>query len=157
MARASVKDKLTPEGKKFFAALKELDGLQVRIGFQSGGAEHNGVDLCEIAAFNELGTVHIPSRPFMRDAVDNNKEDILDYITEWGIKCLEGQMQTHEMMMNIGMLIKGLIEEEIVRGDFVPNAEATIKKKGSDMPLIDSGLMRASVEYLIVQKGEYED
>ena len=66
-------------------------------------------------------------------------------------------METHEMMMNIGMLVKGLMQEEIVRGNFVPNAEATIRQKGSDKPLIDSGLMRASVNYQITTKGNGEE
>lgn len=157
MAKTAVRDKLTPEGKKFFAALQSIGDLQVRIGFQAGEAEHEGVDLCDIAMFNELGTIHIPSRPFMRDTVDNHQDEILDYIVKWSKKCLEGSMETHEMMMNIGMLVKGLMQKEIVRGDFVPNAETTIKRKGSDKPLIDSGLMRESVSYHITTKENSED
>ena len=157
MAKAAVRDKLTPEGKKFLAALQSIGDLQVRIGFQAGEAEHDGVDLCDIAMFNELGTAHIPSRPFMRDTVDNHQDEILDYIVKWSKKCLEGRMETHEMMMNIGMLVKGLMQEEIVRGNFLPNSEATIRQKGSDKPLIDSGLMRASVNYQITTKGNGEE
>lgn len=130
MAKATIKDKLTSEGKRFFTALQEIADLQVRIGFQSGEAtEEDGTDIAEIAMFNELGTVHIPSRPFMRDTVDAHKDEILDNLIEWGCECLEGNMQPHEMLMNIGMLVKGLIQEEIVRGSFAPNSPATIRKK----------------------------
>lgn len=77
---------------------------------------------------------------------------------EWGCECLEGNMQPHEMLMNIGMLVKGLMQEEIVRGSFAPNSPATIRKKGEGKPpLIDSGTMRQSVNYQIVQKGSYDD
>lgn len=49
------------------------------------------------------------------------------------------------------------MQEEIVRGDFISNAKATIRKIGSDKPLIDSGLIRASVNYQITTKGNGED
>lgn len=154
---ANVKDKLTPEGKRFLEAIKEIADLEVRIGFQAGEAEHDGVDLCEIAAYNELGTVHIPSRPFIRDSVDNHMDEISANIAEWCRKIVRGEMQAHEMMMNIGMMQKGLIQQSIAEGGFEPNSPETIRRKGSDMPLVDSGQMRQSVNYLIVQKGTYND
>ena len=52
--------------------LQSIGDLQVRIGFLVGEAEHDCVDLGDIGMFNELGTAHISSRPFMRDTVDNH-------------------------------------------------------------------------------------
>lgn len=154
---AKVKDKLTPEGKRFLETIKQIANLEVRIGFQAGGAENDGVDLCEIAAYNELGTVHIPSRPFLRDSVDNHMDEISSYIGAWCKKIARGEMEAHELMTNIGMLQKGLIQEEIIGGNFEPNASATIRKKGSDTPLVDTGIMRESVNYVIVERGSMND
>ena len=43
-----VQDKITPEGERFYAMLRELAGKEVRIGFQAGEAtDENGVDLRE--------------------------------------------------------------------------------------------------------------
>ncbi len=154
---AKVKDNLTPEGKRFLETIKQIANLEVRIGFQAGEAEHEGVDLCEIAAFNELGTAHIPSRPFLRNSVDGHMDEISSYIGEWCKKIACGEMEAHELMTNIGMLQKGLIQEEIVKGSFEPNKPVTIQKKGSDTPLIDTGTMRESVNYQIVQRGSYND
>lgn len=154
---AKVKDKLTPEGKRFLESIKEIADLEVHIGFQAGEAEHEGVDLCEIAAYNELGTEHIPSRPFIRNSVDSHMDEISSNIGEWCKRIARGEIEGHEMMMNIGMLQKGLIQEEITNGTFAPNAPATIKKKGSDKPLIDTGIMRESVDYQIVPKGSRSD
>ena len=39
------------------------------------------------------------------------------------------------------------------QGGFAPNAESTIKKKGSDQPLIDTGYMRQSVNYVVKRRG----
>ena len=154
---AKVKDKLTPEGKRFLETMRQIDGMEVRIGFQAGEAEHDGVDMCEIAAFNELGTESIPSRPFLRNSVDNHMNEICKALGAWTLGIVEGRMQPHELMSNLGMLMKGLIQEEIVKGKYVPNAPATIRRKGSDRPLVDTGLMRDSVNYQIVEKGSMDD
>ena len=54
----------------------------------------------------------------------------------------------------IGVVAKGIIQEEIRDGSFAPNAPSTIRQKGSAQPLIDTGQMRQSVNYAIKHKGE---
>ena len=62
---ARTTDRITPDGIKFQRMLKELADKEVRIGFQHGKAtEENGADVCDVAAWNELGTERMPSRPF---------------------------------------------------------------------------------------------
>ena len=51
------------------------------------------------------------------------------------------------------MFQKGLIQRKIVDGTFEPNAPSTIRKKGSSRPLIDTGRMRQSVNFIIRRKG----
>ena len=49
------------------------------------------------------------------------------------------------------------MQHQMVEGEFVPNAPSTIRKKGSDKPLIDTGQLRQGVSYKICRKGEYDD
>ena len=49
--------------------------------------------------------------------------------------------------------MKGIVQKTIKEGSFVPNAPSTIRKKGSDKPLIDTGRLRQSVNYHIKPKG----
>lgn len=148
-----IKDTLTPEGKKFYKMLEELADKEVRIGYQHGEHQNeDGVDLCDIAAFNELGTKDIPSRPFLRDSVDNNEAKINSFLQK-RTKELANGMSAEKILKEIGVFQKGLVQEEIVNGSFVPNAEATIRRKGSSKPLIDTGRMRQSVNYVIKRKG----
>ena len=71
------RDRITPEGQRFFRELAELKDLEVRVGFQRGDAsEEDGTDMCDVAAYNELGTDHIPARPFIRQSVDDNESKI---------------------------------------------------------------------------------
>ena len=70
-------DRLTPQGKQFERMLKELTSKEVHVGFQRGDAkDENGVDMCDIAMWNELGTVRSPARPFMRQSADNHTDEI---------------------------------------------------------------------------------
>ena len=49
------------------------------------------------------------------------------------------------------------MQDKITSGSFAPNAESTIKKKGSSKPLVDTGRMRKSVNYVIQKKGSGDD
>lgn len=150
---AGVKDEWTPEGKKFMEELKELASLEVRIGFQHGIAqEENGADICDIAAWNELGTEHAPSRPFMRNSVDKHLPAINHMMMSQKDALLSGATAKY-ILNTVGLFQKDLMQTEIEQGDFVANAPETIRRKGSDKPLIDTGQMKNSVNYQIVKKG----
>ena len=148
-----VRDKMTSDGKRFERMLKELGGKQVRIGFQKGEAtEEDGTDVCDVAAWNELGTANMPSRPFLRKSVDENESKINSFVQSQKKALVNGE-SAEQILKEIGIFQKDLIQEKITEGDFVPNAESTVKRKGSSKPLIDTGRMRQSVNYVITKKG----
>lgn len=153
-----VTDNWTPEGQRFMKELRELAGLEVRIGYQRGekavsaDSDDSRADLVDIAMWNELGTVNIPSRPFMRDSVDKHMAAINHVLTAQKEELLNGS-SARKILETVGLFQQDLIQTEIEQGDFVANADSTIKKKGSDKPLIDTGTMKNSVHYWIVKKG----
>jgi hypothetical protein len=148
-------DRLTPEGKRFFKQIEELKKLQVRIGYQTGTASsEDGVDMANIAMFNELGTARMPARPFLRTSADNNKNTIEKFCKAQLKKVTQGG--TAEQALNaIGVMQTGLVQDTITGspGWAVPNAPSTVEKKGSDVPLIDTGKMMQSVHHVIKPKG----
>jgi hypothetical protein len=148
-------DKLTPEGKKFFKEIAELKKLQVRVGYQQGKEQSDeGVDMVDIAMFNEVGTARSPERPIIRNSVDGNKQTIEKFCKAQIQKIARGG--TAEQVLNaIGSMQKGLIQDTIGKSPSwaKPNADSTIKRKKSDVPLIDTGKMRQSVDYVITPKG----
>lgn len=150
---AKVTDKVTADGRRFQKMLKEMAEMEVRVGFQRGKAtEDNGTDVCDIAAWNELGTVNMPSRPFLRKSVDENESKIKNFLQSKKKDLVRG-VSAEKVLKEIGIFQKDLIQEKITEGDFAPNAESTIKKKGSSKPLIDTGRMRQSVNFVIQKKG----
>lgn len=147
-----IRETMTADGKKFQKMLKELEKLEVRIGIQQGESNEDGVDFVDIAMFNELGTVHSPARPFLRDSVDSNANRINMFLKSMKKEIVKGG-SAEDILKKIGTFQKGLIQKEIVNGSFEPNSEDTIRKKGSDKPLIDTGRMRQSVNFVIQKKG----
>ena len=113
-----IKEKVTADGKKFQKMLEDLNKLEVRIGIQQGAGSEDGVDLVDIAMFNELGTVHIPSRPFLRDSVDAHSPEINAFLQSMRTQLVKGG-SAEDVLKKIGVFQKGLIQKEIVNGNFV--------------------------------------
>lgn len=135
--------------------IEQMSSLVVKVGFQHGMAtyEDDDVDVCDVAAWNELGTSRTPARPFMYDSMHKNEDEIRDFMTNIARKVVvEESMDVEAGMKMVGLFQKDKVQESITEGDFVPNAPYTIKKKGSDHPLIDTGRMRQSVNYVIKKK-----
>lgn len=150
---SSTKDTVTSNGIKFKAMLAELASKEVRIGFQNGDAQSDdGTDMCDIAMWNELGTINMPSRPFIRMSVDDNEGKIGSFIDSQKTNISKG-VSGEQILKEIGIFQKDLIQDKIANGGFTPNAESTVAKKGSSTPLIDSGRMRQSVNYVVQAKG----
>lgn len=148
-------DRITNEGRAFLKEIDKLKKLQVRIGYQQGSATSDeGVDMVDIAMFNELGTAVSPARPFLRQSADANKS-VIEKFCKKQISDITKGVKAEKVLNAIGTMQKGLIQDTITKSKSwaVPNAERTIKKKGSDVPLIDSGKMLQSVNYVIVPKG----
>lgn len=162
----SITDTTTEEGKNIQKMLEEIAEMEVCVGFQHGKGkkeeqEETGTkkkkkkkaDVCDIALWNELGTGHIPSRPFLRKSVDENRTVIDDMLNQSAKLLLSGQ-PLQRVLNQLGAFQVGLVQKKIVEGSYVPNALSTIRKKGSNQPLIDTGRMRNSVICIIRKRGQ---
>lgn len=144
-------DDLTPEGKKYFDQLAKLAKSEVQVGFQSGETNEDGVSYAEIAAFNELGSSNTPPRPFMKQSFENHQDELQEACDKVNNTLANGGT-VESALETLGVTAKGIIQQEIVDGDFAPNAPSTIKAKGSDKPLIDTGRMRQSVNFVVKER-----
>lgn len=151
-------DRLTPEGKKFYAELEKLKQNEVFIGYQAGHSTHKDeetgeeVDMAQIAMFNELGTSTSPPRPFLRMTVDENQPKI-NAMCEQQAKNIAKGGTAEQSLKELGAFGVSLVQEKIGNGTFTANKPSTIKAKGSAKPLIDTGQMRQSVHYVIKKGG----
>lgn len=143
---------LTPEGKKYFRELKKMTDMEIQAGFQGDQKYEDGTSIAQVAAVNEFGASDIPERPFMRQSFENHEGE-LQAACDAAQRLVSSGGSAEQALQQIGVVAKGLVQDEIVNGGFAPNAESTIKKKGSEQPLIDTGTMRQSVNFVVKRRG----
>ena len=137
---------------------KELDYLKkhtVWVGFVGSEADKkvDGVAIYMYANFNEYGTSNIPSRPFFRTALNNNRKYIKEQLKELLGKVATGKMTGEKALKSIGLEVQGLIQDSIKNGNWESNAPGTIRaKNGMGQPLIDTGSMLRAVSFEIRSK-----
>ena len=137
---------------------KELDYLKthaVWVGFVCGEADKkvDGVAIYMYANFNEYGTSNIPSRPFFRTALNNNRKYIKDELKKLLQKVALGEMKGEIALKSIGLEVQGLIQDSIKNGNWESNAPSTIRaKNGTGQPLIETGSMLRAVSFEIRRK-----
>lgn len=147
---------------------KELDGVTVKVGVQGtdkavrrgkGGAIKNtDQPLAVIAAVHEFGLNKMPKRSFLRSAYDENKPAINDMVDKIATGFIQSRgLSTQDALNQLGNVVQGMVQKKIVDGPFTPNAPATIKRKKSDRPLIDTGHLRQSIRYVIKKGGGNDD
>jgi hypothetical protein len=89
--------------------------------------------------------IPIPPRPFMRLAA--RKFMSLRKSIQKGIidRALAGQITADQALERIGLIMEGEVVKSIRDGNWTPNAPSTVRRKGFDKPLIETGLMWQSV------------
>lgn len=144
---------LTKDGKAYFEKLARLESVEIRVGFFEGQEYPDGTAVAQVAAENELGDSNRPARPFMRQTFENHEGELNKALTHVDRVVAEGG-DVDAALDETGQFLVGLMQTEIVDGGFAPNSPATVAQKGSSQPLIDTGFMRQSVSYRIVENKE---
>ena len=123
-----------------------LDGKEIRAGvLPSAGNGKKGVPISEYATYNEYGTEKIPSRPFMATSADENKG--WSTSVKNAVKGIIDGAEVISQMNTVGEKMKTDIKKNIGTYRFKPLKPATVKKKGHDIQLIDSGDLYDAIDY----------
>lgn len=135
-----------------------LNGRAVKVGIRAdgaGGAANDGVQIVDIATYNEFGTEHIPARPFMRRTADEQEKAVGTFAQKLAGQVIAGKMNPDGLLDALGLWYVARIRDTI-RSAFrwaAPNAPSTIRRKGSSKPLIDTGAMIGAVDYQKTRTG----
>lgn len=145
--------------KKLANTLKDSDKV-VLVGVPKGaGVYEDGLTIATIAAVNEFGTAdgHIPARPFLRPGVENRAEMYLRLVEKDMPDVLSGKHPMDRLLKRLGELSRDGVKQAINDTYSPANAESTIRQKGSDHPLIDTGIagLLGAINYVIADKGEH--
>ena len=112
-------------------------------------AEGEEITLAGIAAVNEFGSADgkIPSRPFLRSTVDENRDKYVKVMETNAKLMLDGKSSMEKGLTLLGFRVVRDVQKKIRNNDFPRNAPATIKEKKSSKPLIDTGRLRQSIDF----------
>jgi hypothetical protein len=141
--------------RELLARVKGIKDAHVKVGFVGDGAAapNGGSTNAELAAIHEFGAprANIPARPFIRPTFDTRRDELVRLQTKLAKDLIAGKIDVTQAMGLLGAWGAGAIKAQVTRnGQFVPLAVATIRRKNSSKPLIDSGQMLASVSWVVV-------
>lgn len=135
--------------------LKRITGSYVKVGYPEEKSKgHKGkapIDIAALGAIHEFGTSTIPPRPFMAQAFDENLQKVVAMIKTEESAILEGKRTTKNALEKIGAFYRDATKMIFLRGQFAPLKAATIARKGSNRPLVDTGQLRASVDFEVIE------
>lgn len=95
-------------------------------------------------------TIIIPARPFFRKAIDTCKEQYSEFQGKIVQQVLDAKITPPKAFELLGLWIKAKIQKSIRDTTTPPNSDATIRRKGSSHPLIDTAQMLNSVTHVTV-------
>ena len=130
--------------------LSALARLKVKTGFFEEDKYDDGIQVAQVAAWNEHGTRFHPERPFMKEALQDkgNRQKIIN-ILKLAIKsAIKGDGASRRIMQSLGRLVVDEIKVTIANYPG-SNSPATVARKGFDRPLYDTGKMIESVRFKV--------
>lgn len=141
---------------QFLKMLDELTKYHIEIGIFG----EDDSEMVVIASVHEFGatiktesgkSIRIKERSYLRAGFDYNKQKIIKQADKLLEKVMRLQLKVSDFYKVLGEYIVGLIQRYLTELKNPPNLPATIKKKGSSNPLIDTTQLRQSIVYKVVK------
>lgn len=141
-------------GAKFDTAISALgkklsSARKVKVGFFEDASYPDGTPVAMIAAVQNFGAPSrgIPPRPFFTAMIK-------DHGSEWGGDTAELMERTdgdaHQTLTLMGELIEEQLRQSVVDTNDPALKPATIKRKGFEKPLVDTGRMLGSIKSKVI-------
>jgi hypothetical protein len=120
---------------------------------ETGGIRYpDGTPVILVAAVNNYGSqsMGIPARPFMQEgAVAALSGDAGKVAAELVPLLNQGKITAKEILRQMGPFAEASFKGVFTGVAWVANADYTVLMKGSAQPLIDTGLLRASLTHVV--------
>jgi hypothetical protein len=128
--------------EKMLAELEKFNDMAVDVGYFDG-------ETATIALYNDFGTRRIPSRPFMRATADDEEDRVSEIMIRGAEAVVHGKKTALRVYAEAGARVTSETKKAITSWSIPPNAPSTIKAKGVNNPLIDTGHMRRATTFKI--------
>lgn len=136
--------------------LADLEATVIETGLQNDGTSSDGgVLVSHYGAVNEFGSSngHIPERSFIRSTFDETVDKLVDTRDKIIGGVYAGKLTADRGAGLLGEMHQTDIQRKITSHPPPPNAPSTIARKGSSGTLVDQGLMRQSVRWVMKRNG----
>lgn len=153
------------EWRRVVRAVTSLGKRAVKVGVLGDEAQNEvegeGITLVRLAGVHEYGAaiqmpwgVHIiPERSFIRATIAD-KKNYTDVIAKLVASVIDGKRTEEDALELFGTKVVSDIQRRMSQGIAPANAPTTIAAKGSSKPLIDTGQLRKSITWLVVNRTE---
>lgn len=133
--------------------LEKLGNMKIIVEIDPDKVYSTGEKVEKVAVWMEFGAdefnVNYPARPFFRAGFDANIEKLKKLYEKRANLIIAGNGTAEALGHELGKYMVQKIKEVIENGEFTALAESTIKRKGSDKPLIDTKALLTSIRYRI--------
>lgn len=127
--------------------LLSSNGLHVKVGVLDNSKYPDGTSVATVAFKNEYGYKNIPSRPFFRQTIKEQREAW----SNLAINGIRAGYSIEKVMGLVGTQMEGDIKMSIMSWTTPRNSDYTIAIKGFDAPLRHTLLLRDSIKYELVE------
>ena len=154
---AKIEAKIKKDDIKFKYKLnKKIEGYEVLVGIPQSNSSRPG----EVITNAELAFIHsngspvnnIPPRPFLQPAIQSHIDEISQMLLNAYAYIVKGNTEEGERRLNaLGIYAVNLVKDMFKKGhnNWPPLKPETIRRKGSSLPLVDTGEMRNSITYIV--------
>ncbi len=144
---------------QILSAVAKADSTRVKVGVvgAKGGepsANDPRITVAEVAAINEFGSTvaDVPARPAIGHTFREKQQEVVGYLADAARHVvLSGNADV--ALERAGAAMAAAVRDTIAESPFDPNAEATVKKKGFDHPLVDTGQLLEAIGHELVHGG----
>jgi hypothetical protein len=143
--------------KLLLKQLDLMDGAHADVGLfhdvKDGAADYGELSVAQIGAVHEFGSENIPERSWLRSNHDARIGKYNERLDRLYSRILQGKATVVASLTGFAEQVAGDVRRNITKIRTPPNAPATVAKKGSSNPLIDTGTMRNSVRGRVLVHG----
>lgn len=135
---------------------KRMNDVAVSVGVHASAGVHKEskgkLKVAQIYAFGEFGTENSPERPTLRPTMRMQRQKYIGVMRTITLKAMTVDGYDIRIQMGkLGQVAQNDVQKAIRDLDSPPNAESTVKAKGSSNPLIDTGQLLSSIRWEYVK------
>lgn len=120
------------------------------------GSTAQPTTVIEVAEAMEFGTSNAPARPFVRNYADLHGAEVIPIVRDLLRAVIKSKLDPRQAYNQLGLHLQGGLQQFVAdegEGTYSGNAASTIAKKGSSVPLIDTGQLRQAISYKVSMRG----